>query len=336
MDPLTDVRQISNIAYGFIASKTLFAALNLDLFGRLSPAPKTTAQLVAEVEVPEHRLVTLLTACCSLGLIVREQDHFRNSPAAETYLVRHAPAYFGDYFRFQIDRQVYPLLLHLDQALLGQSPGPLYQQMMDPEEADYFSRAQHAGSLGPAAVLQKVVDLSGARQLLDVAGGSGAFTITLCRRHPALRATIVDFPAVIEVAKRFVKEAGLAGRVEYQAGNAITTDWPGSQDVVLMSYLLSGVAANAVEPLLAKAIAALEPGGLLLIHDFMVDDDRTGPRNAALWFMTFLFDPNAISFTPSELVAKTAQAGFVDATVRDLIPGITRLLVARKPPASTP
>jgi hypothetical protein len=63
----------------------------------------------------------------------------------------------------------------------------------------------------------------------------------------------------------------------------------------------------------------------------MVDDDRSGPRNAALWFMTFLFDPEAVSFTPSELVALVEGAGFVEVTVRDLIPGLTRLLLARKP-----
>jgi hypothetical protein len=63
----------------------------------------------------------------------------------------------------------------------------------------------------------------------------------------------------------------------------------------------------------------------------MVDDDRSGPRNAALWFMTFVFDPGAVSFSPSELLGLAQGAGFVDASVRDLIPGITRLLVARRP-----
>jgi ubiquinone/menaquinone biosynthesis C-methylase UbiE len=167
--------------------------------------------------------------------------------------------------------------------------------------------------------------------LLDVAGGSGAFTITLCQRHPQLRATLVDFPAVIEVAQRFVREAGLADRVDYIGGNALTAAWPQAQDVVLLSYLLSGVAGSAMERLCAQAYHALAPGGRLVIHDFMVDDDRSGPRNAALWFMTFLFDPEAVSFTPSELVALVEGAGFVEVTVRDLIPGLTRLLLARKP-----
>lgn len=331
MDPLTDVRQISSLAYGFIASKTLFAALNLDLFSRLSAGAKTLAELTDELGIPPHRLLTLLTATASLGLISETHGRYANAPASQAYLVRDAPAYFGDYFRFQIDRQIYPLLANLDEALQGRATRSLYEQMADPQEADYFSRAQHVGSLGPAAVLQKAVDLSRARRMLDVAGGSGAFTITLCERYPELRVTILDFPAVIEVAKRFVREAGLEQRVDYIAGNAVTQAWPGGQDVVLMSYLLSAVAGSAIGRLCAQAFQALEPGGLLLIHDFMVDDDRSGPRNAALWFMTFVFDPEAISFSPAELVALVESAGFVDTTVRDLIPGITRLLIARKP-----
>jgi len=331
MEPLTDVRQVSNMAYGFIASKTLFAALNLDLFSRLSPNARALSELGAELGIPEHRLTTLLTACESLGLVTRMEGRYTNAPASEAYLVRGAPAYFGDYFRLQIDRHVYPLLEHLDEALAGQAPRSLYEHMQDPAEAEHFSRAQHAGSLGPANVLQQLVDLSKAGRMLDVAGGSGAFTITLCRRHPGLRSTILDFPAVIDVAKRFVREAGLDGRVDYVIGNAVTQQWPSSQDAVLMSYLLSGVAGGAMSALFAKAFQALEPGGLLLVHDFMVDDDRGGPRNAALWFMTFLFDPDAISFTPAELTALVEAAGFVDPTVRDLIPGLTRLLIARRP-----
>lgn len=331
MGPLTDVRQISSIAYGFIASKTLFAALNVDLFSRLSPHAKTLGELAGEIEIPPHRLLTLLTACVSLGLLSLDQGRYANAPAAEAYLVRHARAYFGEYFRFQIDRQIYPLLLDLDQALQGRAARSIYQQISDPEEADYFTKAQHAGSLGPAAVLLKVVDLSPAKRLLDVAGGSGAFTITLCRRHPQLRATILDFPPVIEVARRFVREAGLQDRVDYVSGDAVTQQWPGQQDVVLMSYLLSGVAGSMIDRFFTQAFHALEPGGLLLIHDFMLDDDRTGPRSTALWFMTFLFDPEAISFTTSELLARAEGAGFVDAGVQDIIPGITRLLTARRP-----
>jgi len=62
-----------------------------------------------------------------------------------------------------------------------------------------------------------------------------------------------------------------------------------------------------------------------------VDDDRQGPRGAALWFVLFLFNPDAVSLTQGGLTAALAASGFTDVTVRDVIPGLTRLATARKP-----
>ncbi len=241
--------------------------------------------------------------------------------------------YFGDYFRFQIDRQIYPLLENLDEALKGRAPASLYGLMANAEEADFFTRAQHAGSLGPAAVVAKQVDLAGAARLLDVAGGSGAFSITLCRRFPTLRATVLDFPTVTPVAQRYIAEAGLADRIGVLPGDALQSAWPGGQDAVLLSYLLSAVSGEAIPRLGRLAYDALRPGGQLLVHDFFVDDDQRGPRGAALWFMTFLFNPDAVSLTPGGVTATLEASGFKDVTVRGVIPGLTRLVIARKPAA---
>jgi 2-hydroxy-4-(methylsulfanyl)butanoate S-methyltransferase len=112
VEPLTDVRDISRIAYGFMASKALFAALNLDLFSLLTES-RTFEGLVEESGVAAHRLNTLLATLTSLGLIVRDAAGFRNSPASGRYLARSGRAYFGDYYRLQIDRQIYPSLEHL-------------------------------------------------------------------------------------------------------------------------------------------------------------------------------------------------------------------------------
>jgi predicted O-methyltransferase YrrM len=331
MPPITDVREISNLAYGFIGSKVLFSALNARIFELLAMGPRPLAELERETGIAGNRLGTLLTACTSLGLIERGADGYRNAPASQQYLVARSPMYFGDYFRFQIDRQLYPLLVNLDEALHGRAPATLYGLMANAEEADYFTRAQHAGSLGPAAVVAKQVDLAGAARLLDVAGGSGAFSITLCHRFPDLRATVLDFPTVTPVAQRYITEAGLADRIGVLPGDALQSAWPGSQDAVLLSYLMSAVAGEAIPRLAGLAYDALRPGGQVLVHDFFVDDDRQGPRGAALWFTLFLFNPDAVSLTPGGLTAALAASGFTDVTVRDVIPGLTRLSTARKP-----
>jgi SAM-dependent methyltransferase len=331
MPPITDVREISNLAYGFIGSKVLFSALNARIFELLAQGPRPLAVLERETGIAGHRLDTLLTACTSLGLIERGADGFRNAPASQQYLVVASPMYFGDYFRFQIDRHFYPLLENLDEALRGTAPATVYSLMANAEEADYFSRAQHAGSLGPAAVVAKQVDLAGAARLLDVAGGSGAFSITLCRRFPGLRATVLDFPTVTPVAQRYITDAGLAERIGVLPGDALQSAWPGNQDAVLLSYLLSAVAGEAIPRLVRLAYEALRPGGQLLIHDFFVDDDHQGPRAAALWFIVGLFNPDAVSLTPGGVTSTLEASGFTNVTVRHVIPGITRLVIARKP-----
>src|SRR5262249_61745590 len=91
---------------------------------------------------------------------------------------------------------------------------------------DAFSKAQHAGSLGPAHLMARRVDLGNARTLLDVGGGSGAYTLAFLRRNPQLSATILDFPETTETARRYVAEAGMSDRVSHLQGNALAVPWP--------------------------------------------------------------------------------------------------------------
>lgn len=327
---LTDVRDISRIGYGFMASRALFSALEADLFGHLAAGPKPLDTLARDTGLAATRLRRLLTACVALGLLARDGDRYANSPASAAYLVRTAPAYFGDYFRFQVARQIYPTLMHLDGALRGERVN-FYAQLSDPDEASAFTRAQHSGSLGPAHVVARLVDLSGARRLLDVAGGSGAFSIALCRQAPDLACTIIDFPGVAAAGRALVRDSGLGDRIAFVEGDARDVSWPDANDVVLLSYLLSAVAEPSAHALLGKAHKALRPGGRLLVHDFMVDDDETGPPLAALWLLNAVtIDADVAAITPAWLSAAVRRAGFVDTEVTPVVPGTTRLLTARR------
>ena len=90
---------------------------------------------------------------------------------------------------------------------------------------------------------------------------TGAFTLSLCRRYRTLTATIIDFPSIRPMAERVAEEAGLADRVTFLPGNALTSAWPDRQDAVLMSYLLSAVAEHDGRSLITRALGALKPGG---------------------------------------------------------------------------
>lgn len=336
VEPITDVREIARIAYGFKASKALLVGIDLELFTRLSGRSKTLQELADEVQVASNRMETLLTALTSLGLLAKDGASYSNAPVCENYLVKGKPAYFGDYFNLQTDQFIFPAYNELGSLIKGTGGSDIwrdYESLMgDSEVADRFSRGQHAGSMGPAIALSKQVDLGSSRNLLDVGGGSGAFTIVLCKRNRQLSSTIFDFPAALTVAQRLTSEAGLEGRVRFLAGNVLTDTWPSDHDTVLMSYLFSAVDEAAIAYLLERTFANLPPGGTVVVHDFMVEDDKTGPPEAALWFLTCMFNcPEAVVLTPRMIEQKLDQAGFERIEIKDLVPGLTKLAVARKP-----
>ncbi|MBN7784081.1 methyltransferase domain-containing protein [Ponticoccus gilvus] len=336
MAALETADQVSDIAFGFMGSKALFAALEVGVFTELSRQPSTAAQLAERTAVDADRAETLLTALAGLGLVVGEAGTYSNAPAAEAFLVKGAKHDFGDYLRLQVGRQMYGLLDQIDHALTDRLPedatGSYAEWFSDPEQARLYSRSQHAGSLGPARQVLRRVDLSGARRLLDLGGGTGAFAITLCADNPGLTATIVDFPNVAALGRDYLAEAGLSDRITYVEGNALDCDWPGDQDVVLMSYLFSGVPGEAHAGLLRQAFESLAPGGRLLLHDFVVRADRSGPKLAALWQLQHTaFTPRARSLDAGWLAEALAGAGFTGVEIDDLIPEMTMLATAHKP-----
>lgn len=334
MTAVSTAEEISTIAFGFMASKALFSALHVGVFDALAEGPRSLDALAAETGVQKRRLTTLLTALVSAGLVRKTGDTFANAPGAQDYLVRESRNYFGDYLRYQIDRQMFPMMTELVPVLEQgeKAEAPDYEAWMsDPDEARLFSESQHSGSLGPGAVLARQVELEGAERLLDVGGGTGAFAIMFCKRFPKLHATVLDFPNVCEVGADFVRRAGMAERVAFLPGNALESEWPEGQDAILMSYLLGGVPADAIPGLIAKARTCLRPGGLLIVHDFMVDDDRSGPPLAAYWALQHMvFTPEGASLTAGSIRRLLLQNGFAEPRIDDLIAGMTKSLVAAR------
>ena len=268
--------------------------------------------------------------------MAERKGHFTNAPATARYLVAGAAGDFRDYVSLVNGAFGYESFRHLGAALRGERvfrdkgfyEGLIYDAGIGGES---FSSAQHTGSLGPARLMAKHVDLSSRRRLLDVGGGSGAYSLAFCAANSQLAATILDFPQTVDTARRYAQKAGLAARIAYLAGNAITTDWPTGHDVILMSYLWSAVGDNDVRVLAGRAMDALPPGGLVLVHDFLVDDAHEGPPFAAWYVLGSIFDnPNAVCLNPSYVEDVLRQTGFNVERTEVMLPGITMLTRATK------
>jgi 2-hydroxy-4-(methylsulfanyl)butanoate S-methyltransferase len=336
--PIEDVGEISAITYGFMASKALFSALEFDVFTHIAQGADSAGALAAVTGVAENRLLTLLAALKSVGLVSEAGGRLINAPATSRYLVAGAPGDFRDYVRYVNGAFGYESFRHLDEALRGDRifpdkgfyEGLVYEGGIGGER---FSSAQHTGSLGPARLMAKRVDLKDRRKLLDVGGGSGAYSIAFCAANPQLSATILDFPETVDTAKRYAREAGLADRIAHLAGNAVAVDWPAGHDVVLMSYVWSAVGEADIAILAKRAAAALPPDGLLLVHDFMVDDARDRPRFAAWYLLGGMLDnPSAVCLTPAYVERVLQDVGFGNEKTEVMLPGITMLTKAVKAP----
>ena len=337
MKQIESAEEISDIAFGFMASKALFVALHCKLFSILSRKKLTSKELAILVKAPENRISTLCTALTSIGLLIREKEMYSNSPGAEKFLVEGAKYDFGDYLRLQIDRQMYGFMQQLEGVMTNNIHEDFidsYAKWMDnKKEAELYSESQHAGSLGPGKTLARMIDFSEVNTLLDVAGGTGGFAIRLCEKYPNINITILDFPNVIKLGKKKVASVGLTSRINFVAGDALDYDWPSAGfDAILMSYLYNGVPEKEIPRLANKAFNSINPGGFYIIHDFMVENDRNGPHLAALWQLQHLaFTPTAKSLTPNWVSHILKDVGFTNIINKVLIPGMTRVLWGTKP-----
>jgi SAM-dependent methyltransferase len=264
-------------------------------------------------------------------LLERDGEGYRNSAAADRYLVRHARGYMGDYYLRQIAATLYTQVPAAARVIRGQSDGVTYAGFLDDAaRTEEFIRGQHAGSAGPASLLARRHDLSGFTRLLDLGGGSGAFSIEIARRH-GLTATIVDHPSVVAVARKIVAEAGLAERIRCVPGDAIAGPWPDGGDLILLAYVVSSYGPDVLQDVVARARAYLPPGGGLIVHDFALHERQPGPRNAALWYFANLaISATTYPHTVESITRAMSAAGFIGVTARPHVPDITFVFMGRR------
>jgi len=331
---------VDRVAYGFMASQALFSALELGIFDHAaaSAAGATIQELQKATGVAAPRLQTLVTALAAVGALRRSgAGRYTPSPNAARYLVRSSRQFYGDYLRMQIGRQFYQHMGGLPEVMKTGKAVDYATLFSDPAEADLYTRAQHNGSLATARQLCKWVDFSGMGSMLDIGGGSGAFSIVICQKNPAMRAVVLEFPEVCKSAAAFVnaEPREVAERITYVPGSCLDP-WPAElgsgHDAVLISYVSESVPAPAVPELYKAAFQRLKPGGMLIVHSFMVDDSLDGPELGALWSLQHVaVNAEGLGLAPGAVSQMMRGAGFAEVSHRDMIGGMTKLVLGRRP-----
>jgi SAM-dependent methyltransferase len=163
-----------------------------------------------------------------------------------------------------------------------------------------------------------LLDLSGVRRVLDVGGGSGAYSMEMIRVSDRLRATVFDLPEVIGLSQRYVAEGGQGEMIDFLPGDLQTDDFGRGYDLVFVSSIVHMFSPDKNVELTAKCAQALKPGGRLVIKDFIISEDRTWPPDAALFALNMLVGTQAgDTYTEAEIRAWMEQAGLTNIERKD-------------------
>jgi len=343
LDQFEDV-DLDTVAYGFMASQALFTALEVGIFDRIAEGEGTAGldseaiQKACGIEAP--RLQTLLTALTAIKCLKRSDSGlYTLSPNTNKHMVSSSKGYYGDYLKYQMGRQFYHRMGALpDVMLTGKAPS-YADWFSDPVVAETYTQAQHNGSVATAKYLiKKKLQLGDVSSMLDVGGGSGAFSYVFTEATPGLKSLILELPEVCKTGEgiRAKQSEDVQERVKYIPLDATSPDWPvddGAFDIVLMSYISGSVPEPIIGALYANAFKALKPKGRLLVHDFMVNDALDGPALGALWGLQHTtVNVDGLGLCPHEIITRLIAAGFSSDSciTEEMIHGMTKLVTATK------
>ncbi|MDX1385526.1 MAG: methyltransferase, partial [Thermoanaerobaculia bacterium] len=211
------------------------------------------------------------------------------------FLVRGKTTYFGDYLVHLAEGswENWGRLTEKLREESSQQPGRYYLSGNDPQAARELTEAGYTGSQGLARRLAHRFDFSPYHHLYDLGGGSAVYSIEACRQNPGLSATVFDFENVCVVAREFIEREGLADRIEARAFDFTSDPLPDGADVILLCGNIHAYTPDTARDVVARAFAALPSGGAMILCDYMLDDDRSGPPTAAFISVSQIFSGGA-------------------------------------------
>jgi SAM-dependent methyltransferase len=290
---------------------TVHGAVKLGIF-TLIGRERLRAEEVAEKLQGDLRGVTmLLNALAALHLLIKEQERYANTDFSGAFLVRESPQYLGHIIMHH--HHLVEPWAKLDRGVLTGRPtrGEHFQE--DPVVRESFLMGMFNIAMGQAPLIAATVDLAGRRRLLDLGGGPGTYAIHFCLKNPRLQATVYDLATTRPFAEETIKRFGVADRVVFQAGDFMENTLTERYDAVWLSQILHGEGPEEAQHLITKAVAALEPGGLILVHEFLMNDALDGPVFPAVFSLNMLVNTEkGQSYSEGQIQGMLARAGARD------------------------
>ncbi|WP_437644114.1 methyltransferase [Sorangium sp. So ce362] len=336
--PTCDDSLIRQLSLSIFQLPILSVADELGVFSHLDREPTGIAELARQLSLSFRATEALLASLAGMGLLARFQGKFHLTETSRNFLLPGRPFYWGHMLRLigQVPVSHSTLLetLRRDGAVAWDAGKAITEAWdhvdLSEERAFVFTRAMHSHSFATAVGLAQRVELTGVERLLDVAGGSGCFSIALARQNPRVRFTVAELPPVCKTTRQYVAEHGLEERIDVAALDMFRDAWPPGHDVIFFANVLHDWDSARRQRLIQRSFDVLPPGGRVLIYELLLADGQDGPLTAALSSMNMVYLTPGKQLTAGELDELVRGCGFTDVSVMPAYAGYS-LISARKP-----
>ena len=299
--------ELLEISGYFWKTCALHAAVKLDVFTAIGDAQLTGKEISKKLSGSQRGVERLLNGLTAMDLLVKADGKYANSPAGKTFLAKDSAKYIGHIIMHH--HHLLESWSQLDQAVLSGRPVRARTSFSNDEWRESFLMGMFNLAMANAPQLATKIDLHDKRHLLDLGGGPGTYAIHFCLANPQLRATIFDLPTTQPFALRTVKQFGLEDRIDFMAGNYVEENIEGAYDVAWLSHVLHGEGADDCQRIIQKVVSVLEPGGLILIQDFILEDTLDHPLFPAIFSLNMLINtPQGQSYSETQIKGMLARA----------------------------
>lgn len=306
-----NVGDLLSVSSGYWRGCALHAAVRLDFFTHIGTEKQPVDAIAGLAATDKRATKMLLNALTAMGLLQKQQSYYTNTGFSRTYLCRDSAQYMGHIILHH--HHILDGWAQLDQAVI--SGTPVEKRSYGEEiERQSFLMGMFNLAMELAPQLTKHLDLSGRRRLLDLGGGPGTYAIHFCRANPELTATIFDRPTTRPFAEKTVASFGLQERISFEAGDFTCDPITGGPfDAAWLSHILHSNGIDQCYEIVNKTVGRMEKGGIVFIHDFILNDNKDAPEFGALFSLNMLINnPHGRAYSEKEIRSMLRAAGVSD------------------------
>jgi len=318
---------------GYQRTQALKTAIELELFTAIGEGNTTAKAIATRCGASERGTRIVCDYLTINGFLTKQGDEYLLTPDSATFLDKRSPAYMGTVTNFILSSHIREPFEKLTETVRNGFYAA--DTAFEPNHPMWveFARSMQPMMALPSQLMAQLVDPTKDKKLrvLDIAAGHGLFGIAFAKQNPQLEVTAVDWPKVLEVAKENAQAAGVSDRYQTNPGSAFDVDYGTGYDLVLLTNFLHHFDKATCETLLRKVHAAMADGGRAVALEFVPNDDRITPPQAASFSMQMLGGtPSGDAYTFAELEQMAQNAGFSRSEMHELPPTIERVVISYK------